>query len=119
MAESRRPASPEEKAIVHWLLRHASDSDAVARFSGTVDGLEVVDRCDCGCPSVDFVKEGQGAGADILAEANGTALDGLPLHLLLWGRDGRISGLEVYDYDGGTWFPLPQPDHLFTGGAPV
>lgn len=107
MAESRRKITQDERSMVRWLLEHAATSPDHAKYLETVDTLEVVDRCDCGCPSVDFLKEGQGAGAEILADAVGTATDGLPLNLILWGKEGVISGLEVYNYDGGSWFPLP------------
>ena len=52
------------------------------------------------------------AGAQIVTEASGTLEDGTPVTVLLWARDGAISGLEVFDYDGGTWFPLPSPAQL-------
>jgi hypothetical protein len=94
------------------MLEHATVDGGARSLLPAIDALQVVDACDCGCPSVDFVREGQGAGAQILAEARGTHSDGCPLALLLWGRDGAISGLEVYEYDGGAWFPLPSPDRL-------
>ncbi len=112
MTDARRSASQAERDLVQWLLEHAALEDGSRTLLSSVDGLQVVDACDCGCPSVDFVREGQGAGAQILADAIGTHSDGLPLGVLLWGRDGAISGLEVFGYDGGTWFPLPPTDRL-------
>lgn len=112
MAEPHRPVNKEEKRVIRWLLEHAATPKATPELIDTIDSLAVIDRCDCGCPTIDFVREGMGTGADILAQADGTALDGLPIDLVLWGRDGRISGLEVYNYDGGPWFPLPPSDHL-------
>ncbi len=109
---ARRPANARQRELVRWLLQHAASPASAAVLLGTVDQLQVVDACDCGCPSVDFVREGQGAGAQIVAEARGVLPDGCPVTVLLWTRDGAISGLEVFDYDGGTWFPLPSPSHL-------
>lgn len=109
---ARRPASAAERGLVAWLLQHAATAERAAALLDAVQSLQVVDACDCGCPSVDFVREGQGAGAQIVAEAQGTQDDGCPLTVLLWTRDGVLSGLEVFDYDGGTWFPLPAPARL-------
>jgi hypothetical protein len=112
VTDARRPASKAEQDLVRWMLEYAALDDGFRALLPTVDGLQVVDVCDCGCPSVDFVREGQGAGAQILADATGTHGDGCPLSLLLWGRDGAVSGLEIFGYDGGTWFPLPPPSRL-------
>ncbi|HWA15691.1 MAG TPA: hypothetical protein VG817_04605 [Gemmatimonadales bacterium] len=96
---------------MRWLLDQASP-DKRERLTSSIETLAVVDACDCGCPSVDFVREGQGAGAQIVTEASGSLNDGTPVTVLLWSRDGVISGLEVFNYDGGTWFPLPSPTQL-------
>lgn len=112
MTDARRLASTEVRQLVRWLLEHSARTTTAASFLDQVDKLHVIDSCDCGCPSVDFIREGMGAGAQILADATGEAQDGLSVAVLLWGRDGAISGLEVFDYDGGPWFPLPPVDRL-------
>jgi hypothetical protein len=112
VTNAQRAASAEVRQLVRWLLEHAATEPVPASILEQIDTLTVVDACDCGCPSVDFVWEGQGAGAQILADAAGETIAGEPLGVLLWGREGVISGLEVFDYDGGTWFPLPPPDRL-------
>lgn len=109
---ARRPASVAERGLVTWLLQHAAVPEQAAALLDSVASLQVAEPCDCGCPSVDFVREGTGAGAQIVAEANGTLDDGCPVTVLLWSRDGVLSGLEVFEYDGGTWFPLPSPSRL-------
>lgn len=111
MGEARRKLTQDEQALVSWMLQHAARTED-PRLLATVPELAVVDRCDCGCPSLDFMREGMGAGAQILADAEGTADDGLPFTVLLWARDEQISGLEIFDYDGGTLFPLPRPESL-------
>lgn len=111
MTDARRPASAAELALVRWLLDQAP-AEISAPLQASVASLVVVDACDCGCPSVDFVREGQGAGAQIVAEAGGQLADGTSVVALLWSRDGAVSGLEVFDYDGGAWFPLPSPAQL-------
>lgn len=110
--DARRPTTATERGLIRWLLEHAAIDPGAPGLLEQIDRLQVVDACDCGCPSVDFMREGQGAGAQILAEAAGETSAGEPLGILLWGRDGTISGVEVFDYDGGTWFPLPPVDRL-------
>lgn len=112
MGNARRYASAEERTVVRWMLEHAAREPGPGELIATVDRLEIAERCDCGCPSVEFVKEGQGAGAQILADATGRSNDGEPFSVILWGKEGKISGLEVFDYDGGAHFPLPHPDTL-------
>jgi hypothetical protein len=111
VTDAQRLVTKDEQALVSWLVQHAGRA-AASPLLATVPDLRVVDRCDCGCPSLDFVREGMGAGAQILADAEGTADDGLSFSVILWGRDQQISGLEIFSYDGGPWFPLPRPESL-------
>ncbi|MDP2233096.1 MAG: hypothetical protein Q8K89_05640 [Actinomycetota bacterium] len=94
-----RPISAKEAALVSWLLLNAQMGCDTAGRSASVDDLRVVGRCSCGCPSVDFVENGQGSGAFPIASAYGTTVDGVVAALVVWEREGVISGLELCELD--------------------
>ena len=106
-----RPIAADEATLVRWLVGLAPP-DRQTSLAAQIAGLTVGDRCDCGCPSVDFLVEGQAGTAAILAEAEGHAPDGTPVGVLLWVRSGRLSGLEVYATEGRETGLLPNPDAL-------
>lgn len=92
-----RQISNAEAAIVRWLLLHASVVGDLSHLAPWVSGLRVVGRCSCGCPSIDFMVGGQGMGASPIANAIGRTADGVDVGVILWERDGAVSGLEFYD----------------------
>jgi hypothetical protein len=106
-----RPIHPEEAALVRWLVSLAP-AEKQSALAEQVPGLVVSARCDCGCPSVDFLVEGQAGTAAVVTEAEGHAPDGTAVGVLLWARSGRISGLEVYATEDRETSSLPRPDGL-------
>lgn len=112
-----RPIGPAEAELVLWLLTRAGQRSGADALATQVAGLLVASQCDCGCPSVDFLVEGLSATASIVAEAEGQALDGTQLGVILWARAGRLSGLEVYDLGDSVTRALPRPEHLYPSSA--
>lgn len=107
-----RAISAAEAILVRWLLARAARVGNADALASQVEGLLVAEQCDCGCPSVEFLVEGLSATASIVAEADGTSPEGVPVGVLLWARAGRLSGLEVYDFGDATTFTLPRPADL-------
>jgi hypothetical protein len=119
-AAIRRLASLEERQLVEWLLRNAATTADATSFLEQVPDLHVVGGCGCGCPSVDFKVGGQDAVASIIADAEGTSPEGLPVGVMLWAKNGRISGLEVYPFEDTERLGLPGLETLkpaFGSGA--
>ena len=112
-----RPIAPAETELVRWLLARAGLRTAVDALATQVAGLLVAGRCDCGCPSVEFLVEGLSATASIVAEAEGQTPDGTSVGVLLWARAGRLSGLEVYDRGDSVNGALPRPEDLYPSTA--
>ena len=104
----RRSATAAERQIVNWLLRNAATTPEADSFLVQVPDLRVVGGCSCGCPSVDFQVGGQDSVAFIIADAEGTSPEGHPVGVLLWAKDDRISGLEVYPFQNTEHFGLPD-----------
>jgi len=105
-----RAISPEEAAIVGWLLDHAR-GDVSAYRSKPVEELRVIGTCDCGCISVEFQPGGWG-NAGIVAEAYARYSDGQQAGLILWGRNGTLVLLEVYDCHPGASHRMPEISNL-------
>ena len=60
--------------------------------------LNVVSRCGCGCASVDFKLLGAGEIAEVVADAIGETSSGEEVGVLVFGLNGRITGLEIVGY---------------------
>jgi hypothetical protein len=107
-----RRIAPEEAAVIRWLLDH-SDPTKVGAFTGvSVDALEVVGGCDCGCCSIDFSESM--AGAEIIADALAIYPDGQEAGVILWGRNGELLGLEIHDNTPGASERMPELSNLRT-----
>ena len=91
-----RDITAHEAAIVEWLLNHAAMCDIAAYRSKPVTSLRVVGGCDCGCSSLDFSSSASGPKT-MLADAVAVYPDKQQAGLILWGRDGEIVMLEVYE----------------------
>jgi len=91
-----RGITAHEAAIVEWLLDHAAMRDVTAYRSKPVTSLRVVGGCDCGCSSLDFHSNVSGPKT-MLADAVAVYPDKQQAGLILWGRDGEIVMLEVYE----------------------
>ena len=97
-----RPLSDSEQAVVARMMTLGGVAYAVPR--------EVVDRCDCGCASVDFLPDGP--FGEIVADAYGRTTSGIDVGVILWAREGAVSGLEVYMLGSSDTDELPTVDSL-------
>jgi hypothetical protein len=91
-----RDITAHEAAIVEWLLEHAAMRDVTAYRANPITSLRVVGGCDCGCSSLDFRSSSSGPST-MLADAVAVYPDKQQAGLILWGRDGEIVMLEVYE----------------------
>ena len=100
-----RPVTPEEVAIVQWLLDNAPVDDIAAYREQKPENLRVVEVCDCGCVSALF--ESDNRGVKMIAAATAKYLDGKRAGLILFGKEGRITWLEVHDWDPDASHRMP------------
>ncbi len=93
-----RPLSPEERALVEWLIENGGPE--TKDFAQQVAGLHVVARCSCGCPTVDLaVATAQVSTTGpslILGDFLGSTPEGVEVGVTLHAREGAISELEIY-----------------------
>jgi len=114
---ANRPITASEAAVVGWLLDNASIEGSLSHLIESVARLRVVGLCGCGCASVDFEPAGQSGTARPIADAVAKDDQGRRCGVILWGLDGAISGLEVYEGEPGSAKALPSIDSLRPSGA--
>ena len=86
-------------------------------FLPQLEGMLVQPNCRCGCPSLGFAPPPDDTRVDVIrqkivCQMNGVARDGM-VGLILWQAGGKLTGLEVYDFEGRDQpFELPALDTL-------
>src|SRR6266513_1652923 len=108
-----RAISPNEVNVLNWLLDHAL-LDVTAYRRRPVQELRVVGGCSCGCASLYFEPEGQRGKVEMLADELAVYPDGQQAGLILWGREGEIVWLEIYDCQPESCHRVPVVSNLWS-----
>lgn len=106
-----RKITTAEVAVIRAALACGSGSLLSDSANKEIEHLVVVDQCTCGCDSVDFTLHGQSAGSSLYVAVIGTTPKGGRVGVIVWGKDGHVTGLEVYDLgagDGDLKLPIPE-----------
>src|ERR1700752_3130579 len=100
VAESRS-LTEQERSLIERLLAHGTP--ASRSYADQLSRATVRSRCGCGCPTIDLAVGGRAASPGsptvILAEAGGVSPEGISFGIILHGREGLLSELEVYPID--------------------
>lgn len=114
-----RELSRDERALLDRLLLHGAS--AAKPYVEQLLRVTVASRCGCGCPTIDLAVDGRtaspGSPTLILSEAGGVSPEGISFGVILHGREGLISELEVYPVDGEGAFTLPDIEKIEFYGA--
>ena len=106
-----RAIKADEVQVINWLLDHPL-VDVTAYRVNPADELCVVRECGCGCASLYFKRETR--NLERLADELAVYSDGQHAGLILWGRQGEIVLLEVYDFEPESSHRFPDLSHLCT-----
>lgn len=128
MTEDRtRPMTPEERALLDFLLTDAIPDVATLRAQAA-DAM-MTGSCSCGCPTVDLAPAGGAPSWDagrVIGRVAASAFSrpGWPqAQLLLHVVDGRLAELELVDVDASgphQVFPPPAAWQApFVGSGPL
>jgi hypothetical protein len=86
-----------------------------------LEELLVVGSCECGCASLYFKPQETHGELRMLGDELAVYPDGQQAGLILWGRDGEIFWLELYDLQPDSSHRVPDASNLCTweefGGA--
>ena len=114
-----RPLSDPERRQLEKLLRNGTAESS--RYAGQLPLVSVASRCSCGCPTLDLAVAGRsaspGSPSTLLAGASGMSPEGISFEIILHGREGLISELEVYSVTGEVPFTLAAIDDIEFFGA--
>jgi hypothetical protein len=95
-----RPISSEEIAVIQVMLERAAVSPEYLRLNTNLSSLRVVERCACGCDSVDFTTYDPQSPSRRVAHGSGTTPSGNPVGVIIWGSASSVAGIEVYASTG-------------------
>jgi hypothetical protein len=90
-----RQLTQQERDLVRWLVEHSFHKDA-SNLLPQIDRLSVASKCTCGCPTIDFALDGEPVvqkGEQLVSDWD-AEVDGMPVCIQLWMRNGRISSLD-------------------------
>jgi len=93
-----RRISTHEMDVVRCAVQSAPVEGIQLPSLENLESLNVVSRCGCGCASVDFRLLGAGEIAEVVADAIGETSSGEEVGVLVFGLNGRITGLEIVGY---------------------
>jgi len=97
-----RPLTEDEQLVLGRIL--AADFQGVSALREQALGVQVVGRCECGCPSVDLQPPADSTRSDQVGRLAPVELavaplaDELPGEVILFVDDGRLSYLEYVYY---------------------
>lgn len=117
-----RPLTASEAELTHWLLENGKEG--AEDYLPQIERARVVQRCGCGCASVDFSVEGNKpnvrAGMEVLSDYSWRTSAGNLCGAFVFAREKQLAGLEVWSIDGNeTPSSLPTPNELKAYGKEI
>ena len=107
-----RPITQHEIAVIRAALEKAASVQLEPTVLERLGNLRVVERCACGCDSVDFVEYDAQRRWHPIADGTGTTPAGTTVGLIIWGTPDAITGIEVYGLDDNEDLRLPVENSI-------
>jgi hypothetical protein len=111
-----RPISPREVAVLARMLERCAVQGSVTIDLASLQRLNVVARCDCGCDTVDFQSVDWSTRPAVIADGQGKTETGDEVGVIVFGNGSVIACLEVYNY-GDEPARLPAVETIQPYGA--
>ena len=109
-----RGLTGRETEVLSWLVENGLPSESP--FRGQATRTTVVGHCSCGCGTIDLAVDGRRPdsqeGLDVLVDAVGVDPAGHDVAVILFGRKGQLTCLEVYSPAGIDGVALPTVDSM-------
>lgn len=115
-----RPITSQEVAVIRAALERVPVSPEFRSLAAGLPGLRAVERCGCGCDSVDFHTAGQDQPSIPVADGVGETPTGGTVGVTVWGQPGTVTALEISDLGAGTEdqrLPVPETIRPFDNVA--
>ena len=93
-----RPISDLEVAVLARMLECCAVTGPITTDQASLQSLNVVAHCDCGCDTVDFQGIDWSAPPTVIADGQGKTATGEEVGILVFGNGSAITCLEVYNY---------------------
>jgi hypothetical protein len=112
-ARINRPISSAEIEVIRATLERAPSAPEFSALGQHLENLRAINRCVCGCDSVDFAEHDPARLPMPIADGTGITAQGGTVGVIVWGRADSVTGLEVYDLGAGeNDLRLPTPDSI-------
>ena len=103
----------EEISVIRAALDKAAAAPEYKLLSSALHQLRAIERCGCGCDSVEFAKYDVANPPKVIADGTGKTARGGTVGVIVWGTAHCVTGLEVYDLGAGDDdVRLPVPDSI-------
>lgn len=107
-----RSITQHEIAVIRAAFEKAARVQLEPTVLERLGDLRVVERCGCGCDSVDFVEYDAQRPWQPIADGTGTTPAGTTIGLIIWGTTDAITGIEVYALDDNADLRLPVENSI-------
>lgn len=111
-----RPLTDDEGRVLGQILD--AEFQGVAALREQLGSVQVVGRCDCGCPSIDLEPGSEGARSDQVGRLAPVELEVLPMvdeppgEVILFVDDGKLSYLQFVYFSDAAPHDWPAEDRL-------
>jgi len=105
-----RKLTNHEYELIKWLLSYAENSK---KYLEQLEDIIVVNKCKCGCASIDFKVDNPKSPLKILADYMWYSKNNNPMGIFVFSKSNQLAGLEVWSINGEeTPTTLPQIEEL-------
>ena len=107
-----RPITLEERSVIRATLERAAVSPGYESLATKLEHLRAVERCGCGCDSVEFYID-RDRPSEPISDGIGQTAAGGTVGIIVWGTEEAVTGIEVYDLGAGHGdLKLPVPSSI-------